>query len=111
MANITIDSNNPLLPIIFKAIDQETQIDVMLNNSASVTLAPTTDNQKIYNITITPQGKNVEDCLTGLKSQLLYSCASSIATFSIPGGCVLLIRFRISSYFPCMIFKTPTVKI
>ena len=56
--NITIDSQNPFLPINFKAMDMETQTKVLLNNSLSTSLNPSTNQTLKHNLTITPQGKN-----------------------------------------------------
>jgi hypothetical protein len=55
--NITIDSQNPFLPIVFRAQDMETQTKVLLNNSMSVSLMPSINNKVKQNLTITPQGK------------------------------------------------------
>uniref|UniRef100_A0A7M5VBW7 Uncharacterized protein n=1 Tax=Clytia hemisphaerica TaxID=252671 RepID=A0A7M5VBW7_9CNID len=57
--NITIDSQNPFLPIFFKAMDSETQTKVLLNNSLSASLVPTINGTLKQNLTITPQALKV----------------------------------------------------
>ena len=54
--NITIDSQNPFLPIVFKAYDRETQAVVLLNNSESVRLQPRVDKEDVSRVVVTPQG-------------------------------------------------------
>ena len=55
--NITVDSQNPFEEIFFKALDQEKQYPVLLNESLSIPLKPTTNKNLVYNVTITPQGE------------------------------------------------------
>ena len=58
--NITVDSQNPFLPIFFKALDAETQTKVLLNNSLSLSLIPNMNNTMKQNLTITPQGLSLD---------------------------------------------------
>lgn len=64
--NITIDSQDPFQEITFKAVDQEKQIKLLLNNSEWISLKPTTDKDFEYKVVITPQGKRLNPlCCVG----------------------------------------------
>ena len=56
MVNITIDSHDPFEAITFKSYDQEMATEILLNNSQSIKIKPSTNLTLCHNVTLTPQG-------------------------------------------------------
>ena len=111
MVNITIDSHDPFEKISFKAFDQDRTTQILLNNSLSIELIPSTNQSSSHRIVLTPQGTpfctillifmsieafgSLFASLSAIKMSFLLSVATSFKDcllFDIDSKCLYFIK-------------------